>query len=218
MQLLEPPPDKEREFYFFDYECQQETGKHIPNLVVVHDEEGEELVFEGDEWNDEFCKWVFDDARDVEAMVIAHNFGKYDGTFVLKWLLERGVRCTPLMKGGKIISLRAGKVVFIDSLNFLPMALSRLPKTFGLTDVLKKGYFPHFFNTVANRDYVVPSPRRDITGRTGCTRRRGLRSWSGMRSRCEKGWCLIFAKSCWSIAGRTWTSCVGVVWNSGAFS
>ena len=164
MQVLDPPPEKEREYYFFDYECQQETGKHIPNLVVVHDEEGEEFVFEGEECNDEFCEWLFDDERDVDAVAIAHNFGKYDGSFVLKWLLERGVRCAPLMKGGKIISLRAGKVVFIDSLNFLPMALSRLPKTFGLTDVLKKGYFPHFFNTVANQDYVGPIPEARYYG------------------------------------------------------
>ena len=152
MQVLDPPPEKEREYYFFDYECRQETGKHVPNLVVVHDEEGDELVFEGDACNDEFCEWLFSDERDVEAVAIAHNFGKYDGSFILRWLLERGVKCAPLMKGGKIISLRAGKVVFIDSLNFLPMALSRLPKTFGLTNVLKKGYFPHFFNTVANQD------------------------------------------------------------------
>ena len=155
MQVLDPPPEREREYYFFDYECRQETGKHIPNLVVVHDEEGEE-----------FCEWLFDDGRDVDAVAIAHNFGKYDGSFVLKWLLERGVRCTPLMKESKIISLRAGKVVFIDSLNFLPMALSRLPKTFGLTDVLK-GYFPHFFNTVANKDYVGPIPKARYYGPNG---------------------------------------------------
>ena len=56
MQVLDPPPEREREYYFFDYECQQETGKHIPNLVVVHDEKGEEFVFEGEECNDEFCE------------------------------------------------------------------------------------------------------------------------------------------------------------------
>ena len=46
---------------------------------------------------------------------------------------------------------------FIYSLNFLPMALAQFPKTFGLTE-LGKGYFPHFFNTAANQDYVSPLP------------------------------------------------------------
>ena len=185
MQVLDPPPEKEREFYFFDYECRQETGKHVPNLVVVHDEEGDELVFEGDVCNDEFCEWLFCDERDVEAVAVAHNFGKYDGSFVLRWLLERGVKCAPLMKGGKIISLRAGKVVFIDSLNFLPMALSRLPKTFGLTDVLKKGYFPHFFNTLANQDYVGPIPEAHYYGPNGMytEARAAFMEWHGKQVR-----------------------------------
>ena len=43
---------------------------------------------------------------------------------------------------------------FIDSLNFLAMPLSQLPKTFGLTE-LAKGYFPHFFNSEANQHYVL---------------------------------------------------------------
>ena len=45
---------------------------------------------------------------------------------------------------------------FIDSLNFLPMPLSKFPKTFGLTE-LAKGYFSHFF-TEANQHYVGPIP------------------------------------------------------------
>jgi hypothetical protein len=44
---------------------------------------------------------------------------------------------------------------FIDSLNFLPMALSKLPATFGF-DELSKGYWPHFFNTVENQNVVQP--------------------------------------------------------------
>ena len=37
------------------------------------------------------------------------------------------------------------------------MPLSKLPKTFGLTE-LARGYFPHFFNTEANEHYVGPLP------------------------------------------------------------
>jgi hypothetical protein len=31
-------------YIFFDYEATQETGIHIPNLIVVHDFNGEEKV------------------------------------------------------------------------------------------------------------------------------------------------------------------------------
>ena len=61
------------------------------------------------------------------------------------------------MNGAKIMEL-SGKdpeIRFIDSLNSLPMPLSKFPKTFGLTE-LAKGYFPHFFNPEANQHYVGP--------------------------------------------------------------
>ena len=63
------------------------------------------------------------------------------------------------MNGAKImeLSVKDPDIRFIDSLIFLPMPLSKFPKTFGLTE-LAKGYFPHFFNTEANQHYVGPIP------------------------------------------------------------
>ncbi|KAK3090742.1 hypothetical protein FSP39_014241 [Pinctada imbricata] len=58
-----------------------------------------------------------------------------------------------LMNGAKIMTMSAHGVRFVDSYNFLPDALSRLPSAFGLTE-LKKGYFPHLFNTTPNQNYV----------------------------------------------------------------
>ena len=57
------------------------------------------------------------------------------------------------MNGAKIMTMSAHGVRFVDSYNFLPDALSRVPSAFGLTE-LKKGYFPHLFNTTANQNYV----------------------------------------------------------------
>lgn len=51
-------------------------------------------------------------------------------------------------------------ITIIDSLCFLPMALSKLPKCFGLTE-LKKGHFPHLFNLRENQNYVGPMPKQD---------------------------------------------------------
>ncbi|KAJ8970482.1 hypothetical protein NQ317_016238 [Molorchus minor] len=49
-------------------------------------------------------------------------------------------------------------VKFLDSLNYFPIALSKLPKAFGLGDNLKKGYFPHLFNTMENENYAGTLP------------------------------------------------------------
>ena len=46
------------------------------------------------------------------------------------------------------------RVRMIDSINFLPSALSELPKMFGLEE-LKKGYFPHLFNRKENQSVVL---------------------------------------------------------------
>jgi len=43
------------------------------------------------------------------------------------------------------------------------MHLSAFPKTFGITE-LKKGHFPHFFNTTANWDYEGPLPDMEYYG------------------------------------------------------
>ena len=48
----------------------------------------------------------------------------------------------------------------IDSSNFIDGPLSDFPKTFGLTE-LKKGYFPHLFNTKENESYVGPIPAKE---------------------------------------------------------
>ena len=46
------------------------------------------------------------------------------------------------------------RVRMIDSINFLPSALSELPKMFGLEE-LKKGYFPHLFNRKENQSVIL---------------------------------------------------------------
>lgn len=54
-------------------------------------------------------------------------------------------------------------ITFIDSYNFLPMSLSKLPKTFGITE-LKKGFFPHKFNTEQNQNFVGELPEKKFFG------------------------------------------------------
>ncbi|KAG8173059.1 hypothetical protein JTE90_016151 [Oedothorax gibbosus] len=83
----------------------------------------------------------------------------FDGQFVLKWMLEQGLQPKVIPNGSKLMSIevKSLNIRIIDSFNFLPMSLAKLPATFGLRE-LKKGYFPHFFNTPENQYYVGPIP------------------------------------------------------------
>jgi len=56
----------------------------------------------------------------------------------------------------KIIVMTIGHTKFIDSVNYIPMRLSDLPKAFGLRDISGKGNFPHLFNTKENQTYIGP--------------------------------------------------------------
>ena len=52
--------------------------------------------------------------------------------------------------------MKVGRVTFLDPYQFLHMRLANFPDTFGLTE-MKKGYFPHLANTLANQKYVRPN-------------------------------------------------------------
>ncbi|XP_035226307.1 uncharacterized protein LOC118198678 [Stegodyphus dumicola] len=80
----------------------------------------------------------------------------------MSWLLEQGLTPEVIPNGSLLMSIyhKTLNIRVIDSLNFLPMALAKLPQCFGLTE-LKKGFFPHLFNTRENQTYVGPLPKVD---------------------------------------------------------
>ena len=146
------------ELLFFDYECRQEDGIHKPNLCIVHNESGDEWIFQGKNTNVEFCNWLF--TKDHQGcIVMAHNFQGYDGYFIQNFLNENCVQYEIVLRGAKILSMTVPmfNIKFIDSLNFIPMSLSKFPKTFGMEE-LCKGYFPHLFNREENEKYEGPIP------------------------------------------------------------
>ena len=157
---------------FFDFECTQEHGIHEVNLCVVYDEEKEVAVFRGKNTVRDFCKWLFTREHD-KCIVIAHNFQGYDSYPILKQLNQEAIPYDVIYNGAKCVTLTTKtkekrklfqiEIKFIDSLNFIPMALARFPKTFG-QDELCKGYFPHYFNKDENQDYVGPIPCQDDYG------------------------------------------------------
>lgn len=162
-------------YIYFDFECTQENGIHIPNLCVAHRvcqhcdhltvdqtcSHCEHLgprrhLFRGPETLKQFMEWLFQAQPHAtqksqsqllhqEAIVIAHNFKGYDGQFILNYLVHTAcITPSVIMNGTKILSMQALGLKFIDSYNYLPFALSKMPSAFGFEE-LKKGYFPHFF-------------------------------------------------------------------------
>ena len=172
MQQLEPKEETSyNQLLFFDFECTQEHAIHQVNLCVVYDETGEVGVFQGENAVKDFCTWLFTPEHH-ECIVMAHNFQGYDSYPILKYLHANAVGCKAIYNGAKCVTLKTKvkkshhlkiNIKFIDSLNFIPMALAKFPKTFG-QDEMCKGYFPHFFNKDENQDYVGPIPCQSYYG------------------------------------------------------
>ncbi|XP_020297690.1 LOW QUALITY PROTEIN: uncharacterized protein LOC109862147 [Pseudomyrmex gracilis] len=95
-----------------------------------------------------------------QIICIAHNAKAFDAQFILRYITEKRVDLDPrvILNGTKIVVLPAGRPKFINSINYMPMRLSALPKAFGLRGGVEKGYFPHLFNTLANQSYIGPLP------------------------------------------------------------
>ncbi|XP_062574745.1 uncharacterized protein LOC134236588 [Saccostrea cucullata] len=139
---------------YFDFECTQESGIHVPILCVAH----------------RVCQHC-DDLPIDRPCPHCHQMGPrqhlFQGPDTLKkfmdWLFQpTTVHSSPLkpnviMNGSKILSMEICGLKFIDSYSFLTFPLAKMPSAFGLNE-LKKGYFPHFFNTEQNQNYVGPYP------------------------------------------------------------
>jgi hypothetical protein len=145
-------------YIFYDYECTQEAASnmiHVPILIVAIDFQGERYIFHS---NNEFCKWAISKEHRGYTF-IGHYARGYDANFVLKYCLENSVKPYIILQGLKLMMLSVKKLAirFIDSHNFIPSPLASFPDTFGITE-LKKGYFPHLWNTKKNQSYVGSIP------------------------------------------------------------
>ena len=153
--------------------------EHTPNLCVAHkvctscmvndvtprseckDCGPNEKVFSGLDAVNLFCQWLFSN-ENKGATVICHNFKGYDSYPILKYLHQNAILPEVITTGSKYMSIAVPvcNIRFIDSLNFIPMALADMPEAFGETE-LAKGYFPHLYNTRENQ-YSILSHLPDI--------------------------------------------------------
>jgi hypothetical protein len=150
-----------QKYLFFDYETMQQTGTHEPNLVIAHDFYGNVDSFIT---NEDFCKWLV--SRDHKGYTAIAHYGKgYDSYFILKYCVENGIKPFCVYNGSKIMlmEIKSINLRMIDSSNFVQGPLKNFLKTFGLKE-LKKGYFPHFFNTTENQNYIGKIPDAEYYG------------------------------------------------------
>ena len=119
-----------------------------------------QIVFSGPKTVELFCEWLFSNQH-KNVTVMAHNARSYDNYFIYGYLITNGVLPEIVFNGCKIMYLRVGNglnIRLLDSLNFLPMPLAALPKSFGLRE-LKKGYFPHLYN---NEDTMKANSKQKL--------------------------------------------------------
>ena len=169
---MEAPPPL---FVYADFEATQNAeGIFVANLLCHSSAEEETIhVLEGEDCTLQFLHDL-DDLVDVsdsdeerEIIVVFHNLKGFDGMFILHELYQQQREVVDqLTVGAKVLSFKSGLFKFIDSLCFLPMPLASFPSTCNLTE-LKKGFFPHLFNTSGNQQYVGRIPIWNFTIPTG---------------------------------------------------
>ncbi|CAH3194637.1 unnamed protein product [Porites evermanni] len=161
--MVAPPPPL---FVYADFEAMQNAeGVFVANLLCYSSSEETTIhVLDGEDCALQFLRDLDDltDLPDTEGerniLVVFHNLKSFDGMFILHELYQQQREVVDqLTVGAKVLSFRSGAVKFIDSLCFLPMPLASFPSTFNLTE-LKKGFFPHLFNTPDHQQYVGRIP------------------------------------------------------------
>ena len=161
--MVAPPPPL---FVYADFEAMQNAeGVFVANLLCYSSSEETTIhVLDGEDCALQFLRDL-DDLTvipDLEGerniLVVFHKLKGFDGMFILHELYQQQREVVDqLTVGAKVLSFKSGPVKFIDSLCFLPMPLASFPSTFNLTE-LKKGFFPHLFNTPDHQQYVGRIP------------------------------------------------------------
>lgn len=124
-----------------------------------------ENIYRGNDCVTRFCDYLYRDiapiayAKKSKVTIIAHNQRGYDGHFIIQDFYKRDFQATPnlIMVGSKILFAGMEQLRFIDSLSLFLQPLSSLSESFNIEE-LKKGFFPHKFNTPENQEYVGSLP------------------------------------------------------------
>ena len=105
---------------------------------------------------------VFFSEENEGAHVFCHNFKGYDSYPFVSYLYEIAILPEVIMNGSKFMSFEIPhlKMKFLDSMNYIPLALSKMPKAFDIPEVAK-GYFPHL-NESERKSNAIMNHLQDI--------------------------------------------------------
>jgi len=163
----------EEEIYVYDFECAQildvQTGVfvHKVNLVCVRkaypDANGECTDRHSFSTLDEFMVYVLSFVTE-KRIYLAHNGGKYDVQFVLRYLEKNLIAHTFIPSPSSMHAYLSVTVpfgssqscTFLDFRYFMPGSLKGIGLAFGLS--VAKGDFPHHFNNGLHDEYEGPIP------------------------------------------------------------
>ena len=111
------------------------------------------------------------------VIVLFHNLKGFDGMFIMNALYKDGRKVeNQFIMGAKVLSFKSGPLTFKDSLCFLSFPLSAFPATFGLQE-LKRGYFPHGFNTPEHQNYRGAIPHQKYYDPDGMKQKNEFERW-----------------------------------------
>jgi hypothetical protein len=140
-----------------------ELKEHKANMVVFQNvfSDEEPKVFFGEDCLQRFLMYMLS-YNNGNNICIAHNASGYDTRLVFMAAIKLAkARMEPIMRGAKFMQLKIGdKLIFRDSLLHVKGSLRNLAKDFCSDSTLRKGHFPHLFNSIENYDYVGPIPEK----------------------------------------------------------
>ncbi len=148
----------------YDENCciyEYKMDQHVANFICFKNVfSGATHTFFGDDCIERFLLYMigFNGGNNI---CLAHNAAGYDTRLVFDIATKMNLKTDlfPIMRGGKFMQLTINqKLVFRDSLLHLKGSLKNLATEFGGGDTIRKGYFPHLFNSVENYDYEGPIP------------------------------------------------------------
>lgn len=140
-------------------------NEHKANMVVFKNvfSNSEPIVYFGDDCLQRFLLYMLN-YNHGNNICIAHNAAGYDSRLLFMAATKLvNTTIVPIMRGAKFMQLKLGdRLVFRDSLLHVKGSLRNLAKDFCHGTTLRKGHFPHLFNSIENYDYVGKIPSKEF--------------------------------------------------------
>ena len=182
--------DIEKDLVFADIECDIDDSRTLtPNLICFEGEASNvKYHFWGKSCTRNFLQQMLKWEKEGQARkgrnkfqlhIFFHNFRGFDGLYIIKQLYMMNLNVSKVLTTGqKILYFEYRNLRLKDSMSFLNMPLEKFTSKFGLTE-LKKGWFPHKFNTAENQDYVgkIPPLKYYETGCMNTKKKEAVEKW-----------------------------------------